>query len=178
VLASMFLALVVVVSQDAPKDEAVKLKAALDQAKACAKATVDGDFAKVIDMTNPIALKTLGGKEMMLKQITAAMEQMKQQGVAIKGTTVEPAKSLTRSASTIYCVLPTTTIITVQQQKVTATGFLLGSSTDDGKTWTYLDGSSGEAAVRTLLPDVPKDMTFPAKTAPKVEKIAEEKPKS
>ena len=168
--ATLALILVSFVPQDAPKTDAEKLKTALDNAKVCAQATVDGDFDKVLDMTNPVALKQGGGKEKMLKLVGEAMTQMKKQGFKVNETKVEPAKALSKSGKTLYCVLPTTTVMTIQDRKVTAKGFLLGASDDNGKTWTYLDGSSGEPAVRTLLPDIPKDLKFPAKEAPKIEK--------
>jgi hypothetical protein len=178
VLASMLLALVAFVPQDAPKDDAAQRKSALEQAQLWAKSLVAGDFAKIIDLTNPAVVKDAGGKDNMLKQAAGTVEQMKKQGIVIKEVSVEPPQSISRLKKTLYCIVPKTTVTTFQDFKVTAKNFLLGTSTDEGKTWTFMLGDLGEPGVRKFLPDLPNDMKFPAKVADKVEKTEAEKTKN
>lgn len=167
ILAPAILALSGLLAQDAA--DAAKLKAAQDAANKCAEATVKGDFAMLASLTHPAVVKAAGGREEMIKKITAAMEEMKGKGFKFDETKVEPATKLVKSGSSLYCVLPTTNKMSFQAKTITLKTFLLGVSTDDGKTWTFLDGNGGEAGLRKIVPEIPKDLAFPARQDPKIE---------
>ena len=176
-LATLMSTLLALSPQDVPKEDAARLRAGFEQAQICAKATIDGDFAKVIDMTNPAAVKAGGGKKKMLKLVNEAMAEMKKEGFSFKEGKVEASKSLSRSGRTLYAVYPMKIVIEAKGSTYTGTGFLLGASDDDGKTWTYADSAMGEAAMRKYLPDIPENLKFPAKEAPVVQKTSTEKTK-
>lgn len=167
--AALCLILVALAPQDAKPAEAKALETALEQARLCAKATVDGDYEKLIDMTIPAVIEKSGGKAKMLEQVKQVMTQLKSQGFTIKETTPRKATSSVVAGKSLYCIVPTTSVMTFMDKKITVQGFLLGTSSDEGKTWKFLDGSGGEEVTRKILPDVPKDLKFPPKEAPKIE---------
>ncbi len=162
-------------AQAAPSGEAAKIKTAHEQAQACANATVKGDFAKLADLTHPSVLKAIGGREAMIEKTSAAMDQMKQQGMSFDPPKVDAPKTLTRSGSTLFCVAPTAITIKAPTARIKMKSFLLGVSTDDGKTWKFLDGNPGEENLRKILPEIPKDMKLPEKTKPEIERAKDEK---
>lgn len=52
--------------------------------------------------------------------------------------------------------------------RATAKSFLLGISTDKGKTWTFVDGNGigDEKVKRKLLPNLPAEFKLPKKEKP------------
>lgn len=166
--APIVLSVLAFMPQDTAAD-APKLKAAHESAKMCAEATVKGDVEKLISLTHPAIVKLAGGKDAMLKVLKKSLEDMKTQGFKFNESKVEPAKSMIKGESGLYCILPITSKMSIQGKKITINTFLLGVSADDGKTWTFLDGNGGEDSLRQVLADIPKDLKFPAKTQPIIE---------
>ena len=166
------LILIAAIAQDAPASDAAKLRAARDFAEKCGKAMVEGDYEALVDLTHPALIKAAGGREAMTSALKSSMAQMKQEGFRFESMTSEPPKRLDPSAKALYCVVPTSLkVVKAGEVQITTSGFLLGISADDGKTWTFLDGSPGEETLRRVLPDIPADLAFPAKTKPKVERL-------
>jgi hypothetical protein len=159
-------------SQAAPKDDAAKLKAAREQAQSCVDATKDEDCEKLLKLTHKRVIEDLGGRELALKKLKASLAKMKEDGYSILSADVETTKEIRAKDSDLYCVLPTKLVIKAPNGKLTAPSFLVGVSTDSGKTWKFIDGGKGEAAVRKLVPEIPDDLKFPPKEAQKLEKDA------
>ncbi|MDB5349010.1 MAG: hypothetical protein JWN86_257 [Planctomycetota bacterium] len=175
-IASFLLAVAcIATAQTAPTTDAMRFQAALDLAKKCGDATVKGDFATVLDLTHPDLIKAAGGREVVLKGVNESMTKMKEQGVVMEAMKAELPKSLTRSDSGCFAIIPVTVQMTSPGAKITAKSFLVGFSSDDGKTWTFLDGTVGEKTLRKLVPSIPKELEFPPKVAPKVERTESDK---
>jgi hypothetical protein len=85
---------------------------------------------------------------------------------------LEPAKETHASAEHLFGVLPATLQVSFPQGTVTQKSYLLGISTDKGKTWKFVDGAGMDnpKAKQVLLPVLPKTLQLPKKEAPKIEK--------
>ncbi|OWK40794.1 hypothetical protein [Fimbriiglobus ruber] len=150
-----------------PSKEAVRKLAA-----EVGDATVAGDYAKVIDNTYPTLVKELGGRDKALAAAEAAMKQLAAKGFAIKKYEVgEPDKFYTEGDNT-FVVLPAVLHMALPVGKIRTKSYLLGISSDGGKTWKFLDGTSLQRKEfrERVLPKMPADLKLPEMSKPEIEK--------
>jgi hypothetical protein len=125
------------------------------------KAILKDDFETVIEMSHPKVVDNLGGKEKAINTTKTVMKQLKDKGVVINSMSTGEPTNPVRGDKEVYIVVPTKLEMTAPQGKVSGTGFILGISTDDGKTWKFVDGAPGPAEIRKLFPDIPKKLELP-----------------
>jgi hypothetical protein len=134
-------------------------------------ATLQGDFAKVIDHTYPTLVKQLGGREKAIETTEAMVKQMKAQGFTIKGYTIgEPGEFLTEGNNT-FVVIPTKLEMVFARGKIIGKSYLLGISPDQGKTWKFADGAGiikDKDLFSKLLPKLPTNLKLPEQEKPEI----------
>jgi len=130
------------------------------QVEILVKATAESQFDKVLAMLHAEVIKDVGGKEKALELMKAAMDTLKSQGLTLKVTEVGKP-SLAKAGKSFYAIVPYTTEITGKDSEVVVKTFLVGVSSDDGKTWTFINGNVGEAKLRKFLPELPKEPRLP-----------------
>ncbi len=157
----------------APKADA-RLDTALEQARACAAATVAGDAATLLRFTHPKVVAGVGGPEKFVEIMTRGFANMKDQGLALEGAEVDRAAALLESRDGLYCVLPMRIVLRLPQGRFRSGSFLVGVSGDQGASWTFVDGAPGAASIRKLLPNLPRGLKLPDRQPP--EPIAEDAP--
>lgn len=150
----------------APTQDDPRLKTAEEQAQKCIDATISGDVEKLADLTHPKVIEKAGGREAMIEKVRKGMADLKDQGFNFDAGTVEAPKAIREADGKAYAVVPTTINISFDKGTLKAQSYLLGVSSDDGKTWTFLDGSPGPEAIRKLLPDIPEALELPEKKDP------------
>lgn len=159
---------------DAPKADPAKVDTAkaTEQAEEVKKAILGGDYAKMADLTHPKVIEVMGGKDKMVAATKAVMDQMKAQQIEIKSYTIDKPGAPVVDGQTAYVVLPTRMEMTAPKTKVLSESYLLGTSTDAGKSWTFVDGTGlAQGPVRdTILPNLPKDLKLPEPKPPMVTK--------
>lgn len=124
-------------------------------------ATCSGDFKTVLDMTYPKVLEAMGGKEAALKEIENAMKAIKGQGITfgVKGIETPTVK---KGGKDYYSVTPYSLLMNVPGKKITLLSAVIGISTDEGKTWKFINlDDKGEKGIREMLPNLPTDMSIP-----------------
>jgi hypothetical protein len=153
-------------------DDKVDISKAEEQARAVGKAVLDGDFAKVADLTHPKIVEFMGGKDKMVEQTKAAMAKLKEQGITFKGYTIGKLGEPVIDGKTAYLVVPTTVEMAAPATKIEAESYLLGVTTDGGKTWTFVDGAglANAEMKKKVFPTLPEGLTLPAPKPPKVTK--------
>jgi len=132
------------------------------------QALVKQEYAKVADLTHPKVIEEHGGRQKMIATVKATMQQLNESGFTFRVVKVELPTAFARAGNDTSVIAPLTLEATGLGFKVTQKTFLVGVSSDQGKTWTFINGDLGEAAVRKLLPDLPKKLTLP-----KTEKVVE-----
>jgi hypothetical protein len=147
----------------------------VEQAEIVKKAVLGGDFAKVVDLTHPKVVEVLGGKEKMVEQTKAIMKQIKDMGYEITSYTIDKPGEPVVDGKTAYVILPTKLGMKAPMAKVTSESYLLGMTTDGGKTWTFVDGAGlAQGPVReALMPTLPKALKLPETKPPTVTKDKE-----
>ena len=124
-------------------------------------ATCTGDYRTVLDMTYPKVLEMMGGKEAALKQIETAMNAIKGQGITFKVKEVN-TPTVMKSGKEFYRVTPYALLMTVPGKKITLSSAVVGVSSDEGKSWKYINlNEKGEKGIREMLPQLPAEMKIP-----------------
>ena len=150
--------------QNSPDDAAKK--SAHEVARQYGEATLKNDHAKVIDLTYPLAVEAVGGREKAIQKVQEEHQRAKDKGVKILSLekVVAPDKiSATKKAQ--YCVVPISFHIKVVDSQYLLRSALIGISIDSGKTWKFVDISIGERIIRRYIPDMPRELEFPPKAA-------------
>jgi hypothetical protein len=146
------------------QDEAAQRAAVKKLAMELGDATMKGDSAKVIDHTYPGIIKESGGREKAIAGADSVQKLMKARGVTFKEFKVdEPGEFLTEGDNT-FVVVPTAATLTSPMGTVRLKSYLLGISSDGGKTWTFADGAGvqKEEIRDRVLPKLPAKLKLPA----------------
>jgi hypothetical protein len=153
-------------------DEKVDTSKVKDLADAVGKAVLDNDYAKVADLTYPKIVEVMGGKEKMVEKTGEVMAGLKAQGLSFTKYTVGKPGDPVIDGKAAYIVVPTTILLTGPQTKIESDSYLLGVSTDGGKSWTFADGAglSNPVLRDKVFPSLPAALTLPEKKAPKITK--------
>ena len=148
------------------------LEAVRKQAQACADAMLKGEFTKFIDMTHPKLVELMGGRDKMIESLKKGTTQMKAQGTTIVAFNVSaPTEVIPNGKEGQLAIVPTHFELKAGKTKITQAGYLLGCSSDAGRTWTFIDGAgvTDASSLKPFLGEVPKDLKLPAKTQPVIE---------
>src|SRR5262249_35112704 len=122
-------------------EEKVNVDKAVELAKVMEKAVLAGEHAKVVELTHPKVVEAMGGKEKMIEAIEKIMSAMKAQGIAIKSHTIGKPEEPVVDGKSAFVVLPTKLEMTAPQTKIAVESYLLGFTTDNGKSWLFVDGA-------------------------------------
>jgi hypothetical protein len=141
-------------------------------ARSIGKAILDGDYAKVADPTHPNIVEVMGGKEKTIEQTRALMNTLKDQGFTFKEYTVGKPEAPVIDGKTAYVIIPTVLKIDGPKVKLEGDGYLIGISTDQGKTWTFADGAGMDnpKLKKAVFPTLPAGLKLPANKPPTVTK--------
>jgi hypothetical protein len=137
-----------------------------------ADATRKGDYDRVIDHTHDAIVKDLGGREKAISGIETLMKSLMAKGVTLKGYQVgDPGKFYTEGGNT-FVVVPTVMELGFPGGKAVSKSYLLGISTDGGKTWKFADGAgmADRANRERVLPKLPAELQLPALEPPVITK--------
>ncbi|RYU91229.1 hypothetical protein EWM62_04625 [Mucilaginibacter terrigena] len=137
------------------------------QANVVAKALLNSDFKTVIANTYPRAVTLGGGKDKMLKMMTAGINQMKAQGFLFEKVTIGSPGKFYKAGNEIHCLIPENLIMKTSQGRFSATSNLLAVSQDGGKNWSFLDLNQGTmASIKTLFPNFNNNLIIPQPAQP------------
>lgn len=159
----------VAVADGAPIDELQKLM------KTSSEEMMAGKPDTMLAHTLPSVLATLGGeekaKETLTKGLKAMTTTMELMGYKITSYTTGEQEKTRTEGDTTYVLLPTTMIAEGEEGKITEKSHVLAiwKAGPDAK-WYLLRLAMPEARVRQVVPDLPKDFTWPEKQKPVVEK--------
>ena len=137
------------------------------QARAVVEAARRGDAANLIDSSLPCVVAALGGRDSAIRQTAGAFAQLKLHGFAVVSSGVERPAEPIRSRRVTYCVVPTWVMMTSPHGLIRATSFLLGVTSDGGRSWRFADGAGLlNARFRSkVFPKLPDGLRLPVPTS-------------
>jgi hypothetical protein len=157
----------------APVGQETPAQRARKQAGEFGQAFVKGEYATVVDYLHPGVVAKKGGREKVIADMTEEVEKLKP-NVEFRAFTFEAPGPVASAGGELYTVLPCSIEAVGFGQKVTVKTYMIGVSTDQGKTWVFVGGHQKEedlAKIREVLPNLPESLALPAPQEPIVETI-------
>jgi hypothetical protein len=150
---------------DEPSKSAVK-----KLAKEMADAAIGGDYAKVIDNTHPAALKEAPGREEAIERLKALFKEMKDAGFSVTKCEVGDPGDFHTQGDNTFVVVPVSSEMKSRAGKILDKSYLLGISSDRGKSWKFLNGSTleDEEFRNKMLPKLPATLRLPKQGKPEI----------
>ncbi len=113
----------------------------------------------------------MGGKAKMVAEMQATMKQMKAQGVQFQSATIDNPSDVVMKNSELFAIVPFSLVVSVPQGTATQKLFMIATSMDKGRTWTFVDGGNVDPrTLRDLLPNFPPTLKLPARQEPVLQK--------
>jgi len=113
----------------------------------------------------------MGGRERLVETLKTGQRDMARQGIQLLSASIQSRVELAQGADDWFAVLPYDLEMSVPEGRALVRTWLLGISSDQGKTWTFVDGGSLNAdSVKRLFPNFPAKLTLPAKQPPQFER--------
>ncbi len=135
-------------------------------AKRYVEAVVRQDYKTLTNLYPPAVFERVD-RARLIELITHDMDDMKKKGLKIKSFMTETSSKLVQGADgQLYGVIPATLVLDAPEAVITLKSFLIGLSSDQGKTWVYIDGANGADAVRREYTELPETLVLPAKQRP------------
>ena len=154
----------------AARGEGAAAAAARKQATEMYQAYVRGDLETFVGYMHPKITEMMGGKDKAIETIRKALAASTAQGLTATKATVAPVQQLVEVApAKLQVVIPADVVMSGKDTEVHQRSFLLGFSSDGGKTWKFVDsGSGGGDTLRKILPECSPSLKIPARTKPEV----------
>jgi hypothetical protein len=92
---------------------------------------------------------------------------MRADGFDLRAASVEAPARLVPAGPDLLAVVPTSIVLMAPAGTLVQRSYLLGASADQGATWRFVDGAGlDRARAEKLFPELPADLTLPAKQEP------------
>jgi hypothetical protein len=129
-----------------------------------------GNYGRVVDLTFPKVVEEIGGREKMIELLRHGTEEMKANGSVILGADVAEPREIVRAGDKRFAIVPIIIRAKVSNGTLRSKSFLLAISSDEGKTWTFIDGAGlTKGKLGELFPDHTPSLSLPAKEEPVLE---------
>ena len=166
-------------SARADDDAATVKKTVKQKVQEINDAIIRADFATVADLTHPKVVQMMGGRDKMIATMQAGEKDMKAKGFSFLSTKVDdpsdtvtggPPAAVIAGASELYVTVPFELKMKTPDGKMAVKSFVIGVSTDHGKTWTFVNGDLDPKQIKEVLPNLPARLKLPEKQKPVTEK--------
>ena len=121
----------------------------------------------MVDLTYSKVIEAAGGRNKMVSALTKGMKEMEAEGVVVLSSTAGAPTQIVHASGSIYAVVPTTLKVKAQDGVFQTESSMIGISSDDGATWTFIDaGGKDQNELKKLLPDAPNKLNLPPEKQP------------
>ena len=154
-------------SPTVPKISKEASSTARRDAQASFDAFLKGDVEKFASFMYPGAVKLLGGKEKMVAMLRRGLEDMKAQGTRFKSANASEPEHVVIAGQDLLTIVPVKQVMIVPDGELHISSHLLGISSDNGKSWTFVDTVKlTPENVRSVVPHFNPDLKLPPKQQP------------
>lgn len=159
-------------SQDSQNNQSALTQAVITQANQMAASYKSGDYKGYVKFILPVYVNAAGGQAKMIASFNALDAQLKSKDMSINSIVYTDPSEILKVKNESQCVIEQQTELQSAKGRVTTYTTLIAISTDDGKTWKFMDTSNMDIAmVRRLLPNLSSKIVLPAKQKPTVHPI-------
>jgi hypothetical protein len=128
-----------------------------------------GDYINYVKYIHPVIVQATGGEAKMIDLLNAQNAQLKNKGVVINSITFNSPSEIVKSKTELQCTISQHTELKPAKGRVITYTTLIAISTDNGKSWKFIDTSKMDiATVRKLYPNLSSKITLPPKQKPTV----------
>ncbi len=152
-------------ADDAPLKKIVKGKV-----EEMNNAIIKEDFAKVVDLTHPKVVKQAGGREKMISALESGIKGLRSKGYEIRSVKVDDPSDPVAVGSDLFIVVPFLLEMKVPGGKGRQKSFVIGVSTDQGRSWVFIAGDQDIKQIKMWLPSFPDQLKLPESEKPVIEK--------
>lgn len=132
------------------------------QANRFAKASFNGDYKTVIDLTYPQLIAYSGGRDSLQKLMDERIAALKKQGVMTFSGSVGAPGPIIKAGTQLHCLVPETIVLQLFNGHYLTSTYLLALSDDKGKSWTFMDvGKMPAEVLQRLVPNYNADLRIP-----------------
>lgn len=125
-------------------------------------ATVDNMTEMIIDLTHPVVVAHIGGRESFLALLKQVNNNFKSDGVQILSYNVGEIEQEARVGGDIFVVLSEVMLLRIKGSKYRAESSLIAISSDSGANWKFVAGTIGQARFDELFPKAAGRIKFKA----------------
>ena len=156
-------ALATVVRGQAKEDVGDKERAAVKKhAQDSMNAYTKGEHARFADLVCPEVLELVGGRDKLIALMKKVDDAMKANAVTYGPVTVGDPGKFARMGKTLVTTIPFTVEYAGPGVKRKDESYLIGFSTDQGKTWKFADGRKlTRDNVKDVFPKFPDGIDLP-----------------
>jgi hypothetical protein len=127
-----------------------------------------GRLAEFVSYTYPVVVQQMGGREQMIAAIAKGRADMEKEGFRFQSGAVASPTQIVEAGRDLHVLLPLAQILTAPGGELHLQGHLLGVSSDQGKTWTFIDtGTLTPENIRQVLPSYNPTLKLPARSEPR-----------
>lgn len=141
------------------------------EAEKCAKALVTGDYAQAAAYTHPRIVAAMGGKDVLIAQISNGRKQVQAEGLDLIEAKIGTPTSPKKIGGWLTSFVPQEVVIKAPDGRVVQESILLAVSEDEGKTWSFIDLSGMTPQLLAKhFPEIAAQITLPQKKKPVFQK--------
>lgn len=138
----------------------------VERAEELTKALIKEDYDKVADLTHPRVVESVGGRKKMIE----GMRQLKEAGYELRSFKLDTPSEPVNARSELYIVVPGQIEMKVPGGKTLQKSFVIGVSTDEGKSWSFVNGDLELDQLKKVLPNLPDKLKLPKRQKPVFQK--------
>ena len=111
----------------------------------------------------------MGGRDKMIAVTKAALNTAKEQKIEVVSYRTSEPGEIVKDGGKSYVVIPATMELKAPDATIRVKSYLLGISSDDGKTWKFLDGAGLNKELQNkVLPDLSAKVKLPGPVVPEI----------
>ena len=135
------------------------------------KSLFEKDYKTFAKYTYPAIVKMIGGEDKMAQKLKKSFEQMESQGISFTNCSIETPTLFVRCKNEIQCTITENIEMKVPQGRLVTKSTLIGISSDNGATWTFIDTQGKDVKnLRLNLPNLCESLIIPPNDQPTIYK--------
>jgi len=125
------------------------------------------NYADYIKYVHPKIVAMMGGKQKMVTVLKKTMTDMEENGVAFIDMRCGEPTAIVATKTSLQSVVPQHIQLKVEGGKLLTTGYLIAMSSNNGKTWHFIDTSTKSVdELKETFPDLSSQIMIPAREQP------------